>query len=299
MASKEMMEATYGKAPELDLSKVKNLKAVKGDINESLASKIETESKKAKKNKFCFTEEHEIQLPSNGVLYKDAEDAGIRGGLIRIQPMSLADEENLANQSYIKNGTVFTKLLSNCVLSNFNVKKLLPYDVYYLIYAIRRITYGDDYNFEITCPECGKKHEYTLDVSDLSFDELDKNSGIEPVYTIKLPVSKYTVTIRYSQIGDEEEVYRLGKIAQNEDKGDLVLNYVARTIEVIDDDGEPLLPKDYPDFYEALPGRDRVEITKRFEQIDKLVIPTIKTICPKCGTEFEEQIPFNKEFFRY
>ena len=299
MANKEMMEATYGKAPELDLSKIKNLKAAKQDMGETLAGKIETETKKAKKNKFCFTEEHEIQLPSNGVLYRDTEDSGIRTGLIRIQPMSLADEENLSNQSYIKNGTVFTKLLSNCVLSNINVKKLLPYDVYYLIYALRRITYGDDYKFDITCPECGKKFEYVLNVSDVSFDELDKDLDIKPEATIKLPVSKYTVRIRYSQIGDEEEVYRLSKIPQNEDRGDLILNYVARTMEIIDDDGEPLLPKDYPDFYEALPGRDRVEISKHFEKIDNLTIPTVTAVCPKCGNEFEFSIPFNKEFFRY
>jgi len=300
MANKEQMEEIYGKAPELDLSKIKNLKAAKSELSEEFSEKVVSETKKAKKNKFCFTEEHEIQLPTNGVLYRDAEDAGIRVGLVKIQPMSLVDEENLSNQSYIKNGTVFTKLLENCVLSNFDVRKFAPYDVYYLIYALRRITYGDDYEFDIPCPECGKKHRYSLDVSKVDFGEIDKNSTLKPIAeNIKLPVSKYTVSIRYSQVGDEEEVYRLSKIPQNEDKGDTVLNYAARTIEILDDEGEPLLPKDYPDFYEALPGKDRVEISKHFKEIDELEIPSVSTVCPKCGNEFKFQIPFNKEFFRY
>lgn len=298
-AKMQMMEETYGKAPTLDLSKVKNLKAAKKDVSQDLVNKIEVDTRKAKKNKFCFTEEHEIQIPTNGVLYQDAEDDDIKKGLVKLQPMSLADEEVLANQSYIKNGTVFTKLLKNCVLNNFDVRKLAPYDVYYLIYALRRITYGDDYEFDVTCPECGKKHKYTLDVSTVSFEELNKSSELNSTVTLTLPVSKYTVTIRYGQIGDEEEVYRLAKDPVNEDKGDIVLNYVARTIEILDDEKEPLLPKDYADFYQALPGRDRAEISKAFKYIDDLEIPSINTVCPKCGNEFKFQIPFNKEFFRY
>ena len=56
---------------------------------------------------------------------------------------------------------------------------------------------------------------------------------------------------------------------------------------------------DFVDFFIALPGKDRAEISKAFKNIDNLKIPTMTFTCPKCGTENEFEIPFNKEFFRY
>lgn len=298
---KEKMEQQYGPAPKLDLSKVKNAKAtskVEGEDTLGVSKKIESKfvKKSPSKSKFCFTEEHEIQLPTNGLLYQDCDDPGIKTGMIKLRPMSLADEEIISNQSYIKNGSVFRKLLNSCVTSNIDCKELTPYDTYYLLYALRRITYGDDYKFEITCSNCGKKFDYSLNVSDLAFDELTAEDNAKSVVTLKLPVSKFTVTIKMITLGTEEEVNRLSRIYE---AGDTVLGYVARTESILDTDEEPVNPDDYVDFYEALPGRDRAEITKAFEKIDNLKIPEVTVTCPKCGEEEQMQVPFNREFFRY
>lgn len=291
-------EDTYGPAPKLDLSKVKNTEAAKAkdNISNDFAKTVETASKKARKSKFCFTEEHEIQIPTNGLLYQDSEDEDIKRGIVRLQPMSLADEEIIANQTYIKNGSVFRHLLNNCMLNNFDAKNFAPYDTYYLLYALRRITYGEDYKFEVQCPECGKKYTYELDISDVEFDELKPEDNAKPKCTIKLPVSKFTIVINMVTTGTEEEVNRLSKTI---DAGDAILNFVARTESITDNKGEPVNPNDFADFYEALPGKDRAEISKHFKVIDDLKIPTVDLICPKCGVEDEMQIPFNRDFFRY
>ena len=116
------MIAQYGEAPALDLSKVKNISAnkEKGNNVQAIETKVKEFSFKEKKNKFCFTEEHEIELPSKGYLYQDSDDEDIRNGIVRLRPMSLADEEIIANQSYVKNGTVFVHLLNSCMLNNFD-----------------------------------------------------------------------------------------------------------------------------------------------------------------------------------
>lgn len=295
---KEKMEAQYGSAPKLDLSKIKNAEAVKKaePASRPLAKKIDETVKRVSKSKFCFTEEHEIQLPTNGLLYQDCEDPDIKSGMIRLKPMSLADEEIISNQSYIKNGSVFRRLLDSCITSNIQAKELVPYDTYYLLYALRRITYGEDYKFEITCPNCGKKYEYSLNVSDMSFEELKPEDNVQPIITLKLPVSKFTITIKTVTLGTEEEANRLSKTSN---AGETVLSYVARTEQLLDNNDDPISPDDYIDFFEALPGRDRAEISKAFEKIDNLKIPTVTVTCPKCGEEDEMQVPFNREFFRY
>lgn len=286
----------YGPAPKIDLSKIKNAKAA--NVDKEFKEKIEISSSKARKNKFCFAEEHHVRIPTNGLLYKEFGDEEINNGEITIRPMSLADEEILSNQNYINNGNVFTKLLENCIVNNINVKKLVPYDVFYLLYTLRKITYGEDYKFEVTCPFCGRKYEKQIDISDVEWEELTEDSGVEFVKTIKLPISKFTITIEASTLGNDEDSK---KLAKKFDAGDVILNYIVRTREILDDKNEPINPNDYADFFEALPGRDRAEITKAFEKLDNMAIPTISLECPNesCGKEDEVSIPLNKEFFRY
>lgn len=286
----------YGEAPALDLSKVKNLNAnkAKGNNVSGIEAKVESQTNKARKSKFCFTEEHEIEIPTKGYLYQDAEDEDIKKGIVRMRPMSLSDEEIIANQTYIKNGTVFAHLLNSCILNNFDANELVPYDVYYLIYALRQITYGEDYEFEITCPNCEKKYNYTMKIADVDFETLETKETI--VKEIKLPVSKYKLTMRNSKLGDEFEIYRMSK---DSDYGEAVLGHVARTISIIDNKGEEVEKEDYADFFDAIPGQDRAEITKAFKNIEGMKIPTITCECPKCGFENITAIPFNKNFFRY
>ena len=287
-----MAEKQYGPAPGIDLSKIKNTKAAK--IEKEFKEKISTT--KARKNKFCFMEDYQVKLPSNGIPYKDFDDDELANGEITIRPMSLADEEILGNKTYSKNGTIFSKLLDSCIVNNVNVKKLIPYDVFYLLYYLRKITYGEDYKFEITCPECGKKYEKTIDISEVEWEEIEDKT-VRGIKTIKLPVSKFTLTIEAPTLGNEEEVVKISK--KFEDSSDTILNYVVRTRELLDDNGEPVNPNDYADFFEALPGKDRAEITKAFEKIEDLTVPVVKMSCPKCSAEDEASIPFTKDFFRY
>ena len=287
-----MAEKQYGPAPGIDLSKIKNTKAAK--IEKEFKEKISTT--KARKNKFCFMEDYQVKLPSNGIPYKDFDDDELANGEITIRPMSLADEEILGNKTYSKNGTIFSKLLDSCIVNNVNVKKLIPYDVFYLLYYLRKITYGEDYKFEITCPECGKKYEKTIDISEVEWEEIEDKT-VRGIKTIKLPVSKFTLTIEAPTLGNEEEVVKISK--KFEDSSDTILNYVVRTREILDDNGEPVNPDDYADFFEALPGKDRAEITKAFEKIEDLTVPVVKMTCPKCSAEDEASIPFTKDFFRY
>lgn len=283
----------YGPAPEIDLSKIKNTKAA--NVSKEFKERAKISEKKAKKNKFCFSEEHLIKLPSNGLPYKDLDET-LASGELTIRPMSLSDEEILGNKAFINNGTVFSKLLESCIVDDVNIKKLIPYDVFFLLYYLRKITYGEDYKFEVTCAECKKKYEKTIDISDVEWEEID-DENVEGIKTIKLPVSKFTITMECPTLGNEEEVIKISK--KFDDYGDTILNYVVRTLEVLDDSNEPVNPNDYADFFEALPGKDRAEITKAFEKIEELTIPTVSLTCPKCGTEDEASIPFTKDFFRY
>lgn len=291
------MVEQYGPAPTLDLSKIKNMEAStsKNVVSESVVKKAEEKARKEKKAKFCFTEEHEVALPSKGILYQDCDDEDIKNGIVRLRPMSLADEEIIANQAYIKNGTVFTNLLNSCMVNNFDARNFISYDVYYLIYALRQITYGETYDFDLTCPECESVYKYSLDMSEVEFSEVEKDETLYKKF--KLPVSKYTVEMRCSTLGDEEQINRLSKKFGNE-YSKIVLSYVCRTLGILNEKGEAINPNDFQDFFIALPAKDVKTINDKFSSIEDMKIPRVTCTCPKCGYSEEQTIPFTPEFFR-
>ena len=76
-----------------------------------------------------------------------------------------------------------------------------------------------------------------------------------------------------------------------------ILNFVVTTVSVKDEKGKEIDPREWEDFYKAIPAMDRAELSKRTKfdtGVDK-----IKCVCPHCGEEWEESVPINADFFRF
>ena len=291
------LEDNPDKMPDIDLGKIKNLSSVAKDDSQFAANikeKGKENARKKAKRKFCFTEASTIQLPSGGKFYQDSEDEDLRKGYIKLLPMGLAEEEILTNKAYARNSSTFRVLFDTCMESNYPAKKLLSYDSVFLMYALRQITYGNDYNFSVKCADCGKEFPYTMDISDVDFKELEDKTDER---TIELPVSKYSATLRLLRLGDEEEAARLAsKYEDDEEVTDTVINFFVRTVSIRDDKGDELSPDDWLEFYTCLPAKDRRAIQESFA--NAIMDPKIDIICPKCGNKITISIPWTQDFFR-
>lgn len=291
-------ETGYPEPPKIDLSKIKNTEALKkASIEErqfakDLEEKVEISAIKRNKSKFNFTEEYEVELPSKGIFYKNEKDKGIRKGYVTIRPMSVAEEEILSNKNYLKSGSTFRRVFDACICNDFEAKKLCSYDAYYLMYALRKYSYGDEYDLKLTCPDCEAEYDYTLDISEIPFEELDES--LEYSRTIKLPVSRYTVVMHVATLEDDEELEKLKRRYPNQ--SETVLTYYNLTDQVLDNEGDEIPMEDWMDFFNALPVRDKGEIVNKFEKDS--MIPEITVICPKCGAEHKMAIPMQAGFFR-
>lgn len=286
----------YPKAPKLDLSKIANMKAVEKEDRDGadmIASKIVTSPHKAAKRKFNFIEPQEIYLPSKGKFYQDSNDADLRKGIIKMYPMSVSEEEILTNQAYAKSGRIFEILFDACMASDYDANKILNFDSMYLLYYLRKISYGDDYEFSIKCTDCGKDFKYKLNISDVEWEEL--SDDVQETYTLKLPISKYTVTLKMPRIKDENECTRL-KNNNRDNTPEKVFQLYAYTTEILNSDNEILDQSDWKDFYKVLPGLDRSEIAKL--PIWKIPYPEVNVTCPKCGNSWNLQLPLEPDFFR-
>ena len=300
-AIKQAEAKGYAPAPSLENINIANLAAAtwgsKKD-KEVFSNKYGSSMKKKKSGgKFNFIKEIEASLPSHGYFYQDSEDENLRDGIIRISPMTLADEEMLTNQSLLKSGTLFTKIFESCISSNYPADKFCGYDTTFIMYLIRQATYGDDYGITCKCPECEKNFDTELKISDIEWEELTEEDKDTEIDEIHLQVSGYTVFLRRLRVGDSYEVH---KLMRNQKKGkefsEQVANYCVATVKILDDAGDEVPKEDWAEFYQALPGMDRSAIID--SKVFEASLAKIEYICPECGHEWTGEIPYQASFFR-
>lgn len=294
----ENIEEEMAKMPKIDLTKVANAEAL--DPSDAKFLKNATRNKRASsrkeaKKKFNFLEPMMFPLPSRGKFYQDSEDEDLRKGFIKITPMTFAEEEILTNKALLKNGSMFRILFDTCIASDYDAKRILDYDVMYIMYIIRQISYGNDYHFDVTCEECNKKFGVDIAIEDIDWEELPDD--IEEEFSIKLPVSKYTLKMRLERLGDQEEQDRLKKLnSDNELATDRIISMVTKTLSIKDTKGHEVDPEDWIDFYSCLPTLDKNAINDKY----KGTVNTPKAVvrCPECGNNITIGVPIDEDFFR-
>lgn len=285
----------------IDLTKIANIDAVR-KVDATFESKVVDQAKRGKAKKFAFAEPELVPLPSKGRLYtKVTGDEDVLRGYIKMFPMTMKEEEVLSTSRFIKSGSATRMILDRTIASKIEAKDILIFDSNFLMFHLRRLSYGDDYNFTITCnnASCEKKFEHKVQISKLIFEELS-DEVVEPI-VVKLPYSKYTVKTMMPRLYHSEELAarssnRVRK-ADEEDKR-LIENLLVTTLEVLDEVGNPIDRRDWEEFFEAIPGIDAAEL--RQKTTFSTGVDTLKGVtCPYCESDYSGTIPIGTEFFRF
>ena len=241
----------------------------------------------AKNNNYETT----VELPSRGLLYDNIPKD------ITLRMITTADEKYL----FGSNNNVFSKVLKNCIVSpkDINLDDLLPFDELFLIFKLRAHTYGPEYRVTGTCPYCGEKHVYTVNLDDATCYYLDE--GFEEPLEFTLPESEKRVSIRLLRKRDYESVRRQAKkISKATGANAKELEYVlrmAKYIRKIDD--EDVDEGQAQAFVEKLTGRDSAYFWWKLDETVKCGIDTTtEVICPNCNEEFDFSYGISSEFFR-
>lgn len=292
------------KPQEIDLSKVSNIDAVtKKDkhMKDLVEKKVSIKAKKRNSGKFNFAEAEVVELPSRGILYQHVtEDENVLQGKIEIYPMTAREEEILSTQKFIKDGSATRRVLDRCIASDIDAKDILVYDSNYLLFFLRQISYGDEYEFELKCQSgmCGKKFDHTLRISELDFEELP---DIDEPIEVKLPRSKYTVNMVLPRLFHTEDIVARSsskKRSTEDSTGRQIDRYLSTTVSIIDDEGEEVNKKDWEEFFEALPGVDIAEIREASDY--STGVDTLENVvCPYCESDYSGTIPIGMNFFRF
>lgn len=189
-----------------------------------------TEDESDKKD-HTYSEGYEnVMLPSKGLFYVgDAKHIEY----IPVRPFDYTDEDILLTPSFYDNGTIYTELLNNVILSKVYLKSknLVPIDRDTILIWLRANSFGNTFKVEYECPKCemgsgegikGKGGEMTWQLQDIKipeyssdvYNELFENGEIK----IVTPQKGLNLRITVPTLAVQESLEKKFKLKKEKEK---------------------------------------------------------------------------------
>jgi len=221
------------------------------------------------------------------------DEDGVLHTEIKVREITGHEEDMLANAK-IKSHKKLNELISRCVERIGSItdqgklsKAVLDMTVgdrLFAIFAIRRVTVGDEYTYEVKCPQCSELNKVTVDLSDLEIKSMPDPMKRE--FTVTLPKSKHEVVFVPMTGRGEEKLATLAK--RSEDTLSLAL--LMRVTKVDGKNPSLKLVKD-------MSSKDRAYLRDHFDKVEGGVDTSIELDCPSCYAEFKEDLDVGQAGF--
>jgi len=181
----------------------------------------------------------------------------------------------------------------------FSPKELLLTDSFFLMLAMRTMTFGSEYTYTYRCRFCGSVERATTDiVADL--DEKPASDDLTEPIEIELPDAECTVACRFLRVADQDLVTKHAKRTKMSTADSSDPSYAYRmALSLIERDGQQfsdILQKQ--DFITRLSAADSVRLERGISDKEPGVDIRVFPDCSSCGATVEQALPFDAEFFR-
>jgi len=215
---------------------------------------------------------------------------------VQVKEITGNEEDMLASQQ-VPSAQKISQLLAGCVTRIGNVtdkgliagmvQDLTVGDRVFLIFAIRRVTLGDELPVREKCPECK--------VTTLFMVDLDKDLEPKPmpdptkrVFDVTLP-SGLSARFRVSTGQDEANMAKL--VRRQKHKSDALSQAILMRLEMLGDE-KPTLK-----MVKSLGMRDRNFLRDQFQAVEGGVDTALELECPACGHEWEKDLDLSAANF--
>ena len=240
-----------------------------------------------------------VVLPSKGKGYPEGHPLKDKE-TIEVRYMTAKDEDILSSQHLLKKGIAIDRFLENVLMDkNFPVDSLLIGDKNAIIIDTRISGYGNLYETQLNCPNCGKKNEMTFDLNNKKYKSKQIPDGVtinkEGNYLFVLPVSKVELEIRLLTSKDEKQMIKKATmIEKNKIESRLVTDQYKMMIVSAQGETSPaLLGK----FVDMMPVEDSKALRKIYKSINPDVEIKEEFTCFSCEHSQELEVPFGADFF--
>lgn len=241
----------------------------------------------------------EILLPSRGKFYQNPL---LGDGVVHVRPMTGHEEEILATNRFVKKGQAVNMIFRNCLQEQVDPEELLTIDRTFLLIYLRGISYTQDYEVNIKCPECENKFGHTINLDGLHLEYCPDDFDPDSLSTV-LPATGFKLRYRMSLGKDEALIanHRDRRVKQfGENSADDTLLYRASllTEDIETPDGHRVTGQAFIlGILEQLPIKDVAHIRNLMSEPPFGVDTRVDIDCPHCGHEFDITLPMEAGFF--
>jgi hypothetical protein len=213
--------------------------------------------------------------------------SGVFDGDVTILEMTTKEESIMSKRKKLRDGSAILSVLQSCTRPDIPLDDLLLPDRYFLMVQIRRITYGDQYNFKARCPSCGETFEASVDLSKLPCKKLEKEPG--HIYELKLPRSGHVLRWKHLR-GSDEKILLMARKSPDDD----ALVPISLKLHCVSVDGVEAYD---PRFFESLGGMDSSAFRAHILENGCGLDTVLELECAKCEYEFDLDMPIDVDFF--
>ena len=152
-----------------------------------------------------------MKLPSSGFYTPEGDIEATSTGEIAVYPMTTADELLFKSPDALLNGEAIANVIQSCAPGIKNVYTLPSNDVEALLLAIRHSTYGDQMDFEDSCPECGAIKEFGISIEaglhSIKQLEPDVSVTLDNDLVVKIRPYTYASSVKAASLAFNEEKF--------------------------------------------------------------------------------------------
>tara|TARA_R110002167_G_scaffold210850_6_gene415350 strand:+ start:180 stop:1043 length:864 start_codon:yes stop_codon:yes gene_type:complete len=120
---------------------------------------------------------------------------------IEIRPFTFEDEKLLRTTKTLSQGELIVEQLITRCIRGIEYKDLLLTDKNYILFKLREISYGDEYDIKAVCNTCEAENELKVELSKLPVIYAESAEDLE--YKATLPDSGVEVTVKALRLEDE------------------------------------------------------------------------------------------------
>lgn len=212
------------------------------------------------------------------------------GRTVELRELTGNEEEILADERQMRDGTALDRVMRNCIVrlddnedvKESDVRKMLSGDRIAALVHIRQITFGDDLDMTLTCPnpKCGHKNAVHASLADAE----ETRYPAEREFTFALPGCGQTVVFGLST-GEHET--RLVKLKDDANLHSMML------MRIVTVDGKPPARDTIRDWS----SRDLSALRAQMRAVDGGIDTKIEAVCSECGAAITTMAHVEPSFF--
>jgi hypothetical protein len=187
----------------------------------------------------------------------------------------------LLSSSKIGGKNIINNMMGKCVKGVSILDLTLP-DKIYLLFKLREISYGTDYNVLLNCLHCEEPNEMIIPINELTVNYIDEKACT--VKQLFLPGSKRNVEVTVPRSRDEDLITKPSKLMDN------LWRFVNRVEDIEDKD---IIRA----FVKKLPAQDVSKLRNSILNEEWGLETKISFHCMHCEEKNDMDLPLTADFF--